>query len=100
MPNFPLGLLLLFSDGAFDGGSDLEWSLVVLVLAVVIIGPLFGLLYFVTGPRRKRQPLAAPNSPRPATAAPGRPNRDNGTRVLVLLVLLALVCLYMGLFSQ
>jgi hypothetical protein len=98
MPNSPLSLLLLVSDGAFDEGSDLGWSLVVLVLAVIIIGPLFGLLYFVTGPRRERQPIA-PNSPRPDTAEPGRTNRDNGTRVLVLLVLLSLVCLCMGLFS-
>ena len=100
MLNSLLSLLLLFSDGAFDGGSDLGWSLVILVLAVVIIGPLLGLLYFVTGPRRKRQLYAAPNSSRPETAEPGRTNEDNGARVLVIIVLFSLFCLYMGLFSQ
>jgi hypothetical protein len=92
--------LLLFGNGAFDGADDLRWSLVILVLAVIILGPLLGLLYFVTGPRRKQLAFAATESPRLATTESQRPNGGKGTRVLMILVLLSLFYLYRGLFSH
>jgi len=100
MNTSPFGLLLLFNDGAFDGGSDLGWGLLILVLAVIIIGALVGLLFFITGPRRRRQGFTTTESQRTDATAPQRTKADNGTRVLVVIILLSLFCLCMGLFSH
>ena len=81
-------------------GDDLEWGSALLLAAVMIIGPLMGLLLFVTGLRRQQRNSIAIESLCPSPVQPPGTKADNGTRVLVVIVLLSLFCLYRNLFSH